>query len=444
MRRLPGLTIMAVSLLTLAGAVILYFLDRPLYMAALARLMLRPLAPPFVDLHYIFANAQCWSRGINVYLVNPCDPLLRKMDYSPLMLRITPLVNPSWSLPAGLALAGFYCLSLACLPPTGRWRDQAIIGAAALSSLAIFAVERGNCDAIVYMAILAVAFCLNRSGVMRGLGYGAICFLAMLKFYPLAALLVVIRERLIAATIAAAAASCAIAVFILAYRHELPLTIHNIPKGPLFTDMIGAVQLPAGIQSALKPIMRALAGQPAAASIAASALPVFLCLVLAMALIGIVMTVVARSAEARHAIANLPPTPSSMFLMGAAMMAACFFAEHNVGYRGIVLLLVLPAMLLLEASEQPVAFRFMWRLTIGAIVLVMDRLVFVYAVQGNEYYPTLTAFSASEWILFEVLWWWVIAVLGGIMLVMVIQSVAMTEFWRMARGFRRGQLSALP
>ncbi len=204
-------------------------------MAALTSVMLHPIVPPFVDLEAILSTAECWDRGFNVYVTNPCDSLLRTMNYSPLWLRITPSLDRVWAGPIGCVEAVAFCLSLGFLPPTRRLRDQTVMAVAAASSVTIFAIERGNFDCVVYMATLAVAICLERSIVVRGLGYAALCLLAMLKLYPVVTLAVLVRERIALCFAFGAAALLAVVAFYVAFGRELKLTFHNIPKGPLFT-----------------------------------------------------------------------------------------------------------------------------------------------------------------------------------------------------------------
>jgi hypothetical protein len=114
-------------------------------------------------------------------------------------------------------------------------------------------------------------------------------------------------------------------------------------------------------------------------------------------------------------------------MMGAAMMVSCFFAEQNVGYRGTLLLLVLPALLLLGNGDRPTGVRrFAW-ISIAGVLIVMDRLVFVDILQGNSYNPVLTPLSSAVWIGFEALWWYVIAALTGLLITLLAQSVTFAE-----------------
>ena len=425
------------GLLLLAAACALYMVARPVYMSLMARVMFIPFQTPFLDLDYLLNTVTCWQRGVDVYAANPCDQLGRAMTYSPLWLRMDFLaIDRSWSVPLGLGLAVLFCLSLALLPPTRRWRDLAIIGLAAVSSPAVFALERGNIDILIYLAALAAGLAATRPGPVRMGGYVLLLLMGLLKFYPLAGLLVVVRERLAACLGLALAAGATLAGFLLAYGDELARMAPNIPHAVYFSEMIGAVQLPRGLGEALSPIITALAGPGAAAAIAASPVLMLATAVPLVAFAAAVALWLAVPAAHRRAVAALPPRQSALLLIGAAMIVACFFAGQSIGYRGILLLLVLPGLLLLDRPDVPPPLRQVGYHTVMAILIVMFRVMVVTSLASLGVNPLFWALSSIIWIGGQLLWWWIVAVLLGLLACLVLESPAGRDI----RGFatRRG------
>src|SRR5208282_2170579 len=58
----------------------------PLYRAILEAWGIGPYDFPFLDIHGELSAIECWRRGVDVYVTNPCDALGRLFDYSPLLL----------------------------------------------------------------------------------------------------------------------------------------------------------------------------------------------------------------------------------------------------------------------------------------------------------------------------------------------------------------------
>src|SRR5262245_55720260 len=80
----------------LAAAIALAFLYRlepDYYWRSLAFIGIVPFRYPFLDFQAVLAAVDCWQRGIDVYVSNPCDVLGRPFAYSPLWLRFTFLPN---------------------------------------------------------------------------------------------------------------------------------------------------------------------------------------------------------------------------------------------------------------------------------------------------------------------------------------------------------------
>jgi hypothetical protein len=90
--------------------------------------LFRPLGVPafrfaFLDTDAILAVIECYRRGIDVYVVNPCDVLGRMHVYTPLWFRLEALpIDTSWTPVVGCALVLVFAMSLSLLPPARDWR----------------------------------------------------------------------------------------------------------------------------------------------------------------------------------------------------------------------------------------------------------------------------------------------------------------------------------
>ena len=418
----------AIGLGLLGTASALYAWARPVYMSILSAFMLRPYHIPFFDFEYLLTTATCWQHGVNVYLWNPCDELNRLMGYSPLWLRMRFLaIDHSWSAPLGLALAVLFCLSLAALVPTRRWRDQLAIGLVAFSPLTIYGVERGNIDLLVYLVALIAGFALAGDFVVRVVGYGLLLGAGILKFYPIVALVVVVRERL-ATFIAVAIVSAAITLgFAAFYYQELLAALRNLPFDGYFWDSIGAKQLPGGIGYVLQPILARLGGTGWIPANSRILIAVVACLVIAM-LLSIVIRI-AISAEYRRQIAALPPRYAALLQIGAALIIGCFFAGESVSYRAIMFLLAMPGLVLLDQPLVPRRLRLLVRCTTILIIVVMFRLAVIGVLTRFNLGPKSSALAGLTWIGFELAWWWIISVLAALLTCSILESTAWRELW---------------
>jgi hypothetical protein len=123
-----------------------------------------------------------------------------------------------WTNLFGLSFAVVFFLSLTLMPLQRRGIfDFVIMLLSAISSATILLLERANADLIMFfMIILGVSACGSWLPARLG-GYSLITLAGLLKFYPMIALIITIRERpLIFATIALAVIA-ALAAFVSIY-----------------------------------------------------------------------------------------------------------------------------------------------------------------------------------------------------------------------------------
>ena len=193
MRRFGVPALATVSFLAFA---LVHAIDRPVYFAVLRSIHVHPFPRPFLDARFVTAQVECWSRGVDVYVRNPCDPLGRTLDYSPLWLRLPFLARSDGATPVfGLAIDLAFLAALFGLP----WRlagafDAVVAVGAVMSWATIFAIERGNTDLLMFAAAVLFAHLSTRSAPARIAGYALILCVGLLKFSPLSLLALLVRE----------------------------------------------------------------------------------------------------------------------------------------------------------------------------------------------------------------------------------------------------------
>jgi hypothetical protein len=166
------------------------------YHALIARLAPDPFAFPFLDAHVVLAWAECAQRGIDVTITNPCDILGRTLAQSPLWLALGPLgATVSLTNIAGLLTGLLFLASLFLLPPARTPAQAAFLFPAFLSPAVAYGLERANTDLLVFAAVIAGArLAASPRTATRVAGHGAVLLAGLLKFYPLAALALLLRE----------------------------------------------------------------------------------------------------------------------------------------------------------------------------------------------------------------------------------------------------------
>jgi hypothetical protein len=336
-----------------------------LYQAILSLWSFGPFRYPFLDLIYVGAGVECFHKGIDVYLTNPCDPLDRVHDYSPLWLRMTFLLSTkTWLNVSGLALAA--------LPRLRRAADTLIVILFVASPVALYALERGNVDVAMFILAVLAVVCLDRAFAGRLVGYIAILIGGLLKFFPFVLFALLCRERPRVAVPLGLIAVLAMGGFAWIYRAELPRMAANIPMPDMFAGGFGARQLPVGLTILLR--------QSFAWPWWLSDRIVFSAINSALiATCGLAVWRLSRSPHIQGAVRALTSREALSLLAGALLVCGCFFAGRNITYRAINLLLTIPSLLVLaRAGGQSVwLFRTSVVLAVSLIgYLVPERLIY--------------------------------------------------------------------
>src|SRR5580704_2489680 len=169
---------------------------------------------PFMDIQSDLAGVECYRRGIDVYVTNPCDVLGRLYNYSPVWLLGGYLgLGTSAMYVAGVGVDLVFLASLALLPPARTWRATVVVVAATLSNSVVLAVELANADVIMFVLLLLAGLAALRPSAIRFVAYPLIVFAAMLKFYPVVGMVVALRERPVRAVVVVLVALLSLLLF---------------------------------------------------------------------------------------------------------------------------------------------------------------------------------------------------------------------------------------
>jgi hypothetical protein len=396
---LPRLAIPASGLALLGLATVVYLLDYPLYFQALSLYGAYPLKVPFLDLDNVTASVQCWRRGVDVYVNNPCDLLGRPFSYSPVWLRVVFLpAGALWRNVSGLGLDVAFILSQYFVCRPASWREAATFVAAGISSVVVFASERANVDLAIFLILVGVGVLGAGSLGRRLAAYAAILLAGFLKFYPFVALVVALRERRWIFPGVLVTSVAAIGAFYFGFRSDLVEMSHNIPQGRFGIDAFGSTNL-----------IYALPVIDASAALRLAVLGVLIVLALAVAL--------SLSLDARFAaaFAGLSDRNKTYLTLGAAVIVGCFFAGQSINYRGVFLILVIPGLLAMHRGSTERAFRsrLAW-LTATVIALMWWG--------GCDWLFSLIDHGRPFWLIREALWWYIAAALLGVLITFVRQS----------------------
>jgi hypothetical protein len=410
------------------GALALLRLRGPhsLYFEALDLFGFEPFRFPFLDIHAVLAAAQCQRAGIDVYLSNPCDALGRLHVYSPLWLALTPsFLDTTATTAVGLALDLMFILSLAIAVRPASWGETLVIGLVALSPMTVYALERANCDLIVFLLILG-GFALDAAPRRWRLGCYAFYLTAgLLKYYPLVLLVLLARERRRDGLLIAGISVAVVILLVIRGHADLAKALANIPALSYFADSFSARNLPFGfVEVVFGPRLRF----PAAL--------LLLSIVLALA--------IARTGRTFHMLdadapdPNLPET--RRLLVGALLLTTCFFAGQNIDYRGIYFILVMPGLVRLCQSAGDPAIRGFLARMIAAVLFVaweepLRRVIHMIAaaIAADWLRPRV---EILFWIGRELVWWWLIAGLAAIVLTQLLRMPLVLEIVAYLRGLR--------
>jgi hypothetical protein len=401
----------AAGLAAMIALALLYHLQPHYYWRVLAFIGIEPFRYPFLDFQFILASVDCWQRGTDVYVNDPCDVLGRPFNYSPLWLRLAFLPSKGWTNPLGLCLATSFFLALAVLPPPRTSKELLPRLVATISPVTTYAVERGNIDLLMFLIATAAGVLLLGPLRRRIAAYAMIVIAGLLKIYPLALMVLTLRERpRVFLWVNAALAAVVLSIGIYFYVEVVKMLRNlRIPQG--ISEHFGARLLPDLVAQKVETAMH-----PGPVPLGLVRLAMFAALFLAMT--GWFFRTV-HWRDFRIALARLPEQENVFLLIGAAIIGGCFFAGSSIGYRGIYLLFTLPALLAMGRMEADLRVR---RLAVQGSVLVVALTWAGFFIWNGLFPQILESWIgdipvAGLWFLNEIAWWQVatlfIAILIG-------------------------------
>ena len=393
-----------------ALAVLWHWGPRPLYFDFLSFIGLEPFRFPFLDIHAVLAAAECQRQGIDVYVSNPCDAIGRPHVYSPLWLAITPVFfGTRATLWVGLSLDLLFIVSLASVLLPRTLREMLVYGLAVLSPTTVYALERANNDLIVFLLILSGGILLMAPRPYRLFSYALFLVSGLLKYYPLALLVLLIREHR-RAVVAFLIPVCMILIsFGIYFRVELGKALANIPAQSYFADSFSAQNLPFGIGEILgNGFCRTSIG---------------------VSLLGVLLAVSAAKTLRTVRLLGRDKldwngTEMRLLAIGGILLSACFFAGQNINYRGIYFLLVIPGLVEIHRSAGQTAVRqFQTRMIAAALFLIWEEFFrrALHAMVTLVPNRGLIYAEVCFWIGREFVWWWLVVGLAAIVLAYLVQ-----------------------
>lgn len=273
-----------------------------------------PLGDEFGDLRVVTSGWDCWRRGIDVLVANPCDPWARPMNYPRLWLLPGLLgLGESATVILGIAICMGFLGAMMLLVGRLGLANTIIYGAALASPAVLLAVERGNTDLAVFALCVAGVAAIQRSGSAgTALGVALLLVATLLKLYPVFALVVLVpRTRLAVVALAVAA------IYALLTLPDLALISQATPRPALYAYGTAPV---------------AVAGKIGLRTVGL--------VIVAAALLTSSLGIVRRTAEAA-----VPSLALDAFLVGGAMFLGTFLIGSNYMYRLLLILMTMPQLL---------------------------------------------------------------------------------------------------
>lgn len=359
----------------------------------------------FLDTDTVLSAVRCLRKGVDVFVTNPCDPEGRVFDYSPLWLLLAKL--PEWMtqiVPAGLIVSSAYFLSLLLLPAGKNLRESGLIALAAVSTAAVFAVERANNDLVLFALCAVAATLASRSKGLRLVGYGAALLAGLLKYYPLTTLAVTAREKPGRFVLVVCLVLAIIGLFLFTMGHDLARALMLVPTGIWFGDMFGSSTVSGGLSGLL-------GWSPSAQRVVH----------VAMCLAALLWALWLATRPRFIAAVNGLDEPRRHFLLiGALLVISCFFTAQNIGYRSVHLVMIMPSLLALARQPQE-SHLLRWSPILALILLWAEGWRYVIQRLGRATVDA-DAIQLATWAVREVVWWTVIPVLIACVTVLLVHS----------------------
>lgn len=334
----------------------------------------------FADLSLFAAASQALEQGGDPYLHNAYDPWGRPFNYPRIWLTFMRFPM-SWVpvVGAGLIVALLGCTLwwLGRLSPS----QGLLAGAALCSPPLVLAMERGNCDLIIFLLALLALAALQRD--WRAGAWLAVFFAFTLKLYPAAGLVVFLREGWRRGWPWIAAGVAATAVYAVLQQHEIRTVLHHTPVDLMMS--YGSTH------------WTKVAEHWAATSIgkryAFHHLEAHSMIWAALLFLGALRAGWTKRASGSAAAAD---RHLDAFRLGACLYALTFIAGSSYAYRLVFLLLCLPWLWQKAAAQNSLA-----RMRLAALALLFG----VLWINSYWWFPLSVASELCSWALLGALGW---------------------------------------
>ena len=335
------------GLMLLAIFSVIYLADTEAYSRALKVWGIIPFTYPFLDWEAVSAAIRCWNNNIDVYIANPCDVLNRPHLYSPLWLRATFIpTDRVWTMPIGIGIILAFLLSLFWIVKPTNWRELIVFTLACTSTTVVYALERGNSDVILFIMLVVAGVLSTGPLASRVLCYALILLAGLLKFYPLTGFLAALRERPRTFFAIVVAVGLIVVGLFYRFRTETAAALKNIGGWEYASDLFGAVNLPFG---SLRYALWLFPGLEQYTWFAALPYMIMAVLLIVTAVQVIRLT---RNVNLAGAFAKMPEQDAIFLVIGAALIAGCFFAGQSVAYKGIYLIFVVAGLVAMRRATN--------------------------------------------------------------------------------------------
>jgi hypothetical protein len=151
----------------------------------------------FLDMRNLLSAGEAARHGLDPYISNPLDPYHRLHGYTDWWL-VTgtiglTLEDTAW---LGTLLLGLTLASAVLLLRPANWSQGRVLLLLLVSPPLLFAINRANHDLVVFVIMCGALACLRRERAsLRALGIVLLAVSAALKYFPLAAVILLLDAR---------------------------------------------------------------------------------------------------------------------------------------------------------------------------------------------------------------------------------------------------------
>jgi hypothetical protein len=324
----------------------------------------------FDDFRVVLEGVDCVRRGINPHLEPGCDWRKRPFNYPSVWLSLSHVgVTVQDTDALGIAIGALFTLSV--LLSFRRASPMAgLIGGVCVISPAIgMGIERGNTDLLIFSLLVAgsmLASTLRRGGAI--VLSAAILVAAVLKLYPIAAIVCLLRRQ--RRTLAVALSTTALfACWIYYWRDDLSLVRATTPEFAWKSFGYKTFFI-----SVFQYVSRSAVRMDAAGYLAPTSLPPFFELIAKLVLLLAIIASVSLGILTRRLWAldlEFGYENQCRFLIGASVYALTFALGTNFNYRLIFLILCIPQSVawVVEPRVSASFRRFAMMLTTGIVAI---------------------------------------------------------------------------